>query len=175
MNDVYKELKGNRMKAWVIVISDQDDDPPDAEFCKAYRDAQNIDIPILYDPTGATTVYGYNETTVVSNDEGRIVEVLRSTSENTLPLFVWEDDLVSYLREVILNELAVGPGECSAFTVCADGESCLETPDGKAQVCASPCVPDTDEGCPEDHLCWASVDAPEEGFCFDAAYVPITP
>ena len=58
---------------YLILIADDNGDPPTSAFCKKYGQDYNFaKLQLLYDPIGVTGSYGPKETTVVTNSEGFI-------------------------------------------------------------------------------------------------------
>ena len=69
-----KDAGGEAIEAWVIILYDAESEPPDANFCKGFRDAYGLEsMRVLYDPTQAMTIYSDRETSVVIDGLGQIV------------------------------------------------------------------------------------------------------
>ncbi len=61
------------LAGYLILIADDQGDPPTSAFCKQYQATYGFQkLKLLYDPTGITGAYGPKETTVVTNPEGLI-------------------------------------------------------------------------------------------------------
>ena len=158
MDEIYEELKDQGYESWAILIYDQNGEPPTKEYCKAYRDGYGLKMRVLYDPNGATQMYGDKETSIVSNEAGVIVYEAHS-------------DLPSALRQAIEDELDAGYGECSDAAVCGD-EYCAPTPTGDAKICAPMCTYGDDSTCPAGEGCFRYDDSKEKGFCFALDLIP---
>lgn len=73
MNAVYEAHAGEGLVAYAILISDAFGNPPTAHDCRAWRDEKQLEMTVVYDPTGATSDYGAKETSVVTDPRGTIV------------------------------------------------------------------------------------------------------
>lgn len=107
MDDIYEDLKDEGLEAWVIIINDQNAEPPTKEFCKAYKEGYDLKMRILYDPNLVTAIYGDKETSIVTNESGVIVHEAHS-------------DLPEVIRKAIEDELAADYGECSNPAACGE-------------------------------------------------------
>jgi len=158
MDDIYEELKDQGYESWAILIYDQNGEPPTKEYCKAYRDGYGLKMRVLYDPNGATKMYGDKETSIVSNEAGIIVYEAHS-------------DLPIAIRQAVEDELKAGYGECSDPAVCGD-EYCAPTPVGDTKICAPMCTFGDDSTCPQGEVCYRYDDSKENGFCFTPDLIP---
>jgi hypothetical protein len=69
-----REAGGEDIEAWVIILYDAESEPPDANYCKAFRDGFGLDaMRVLYDPNLAMGIYGDRETSIVVDALGQIV------------------------------------------------------------------------------------------------------
>ena len=158
MDEIYDEFKDQGFESWVILIYDQNGEPPTKEYCKAYKDGYQLKMRVLYDPNQATAVYGDRETSIVSNEAGNIV-------------FRAESDLPLQLRQAIEDELVAGYGECSTALVCGE-EYCAPSPAGDANICAPLCTYGDDSTCPAGEVCYRYDETKEKGFCFLPSLLP---
>ena len=60
------------VEGYLILIADKQRMPPTKAACRQYREDYNIQIPLLFDPSGLTTQYGTMETTYVLNQDAVI-------------------------------------------------------------------------------------------------------
>ena len=61
------------VKAYLIMIADQQNQPPSAAACQKFRDDYKIDgITVLYDPTGISAPYGGMETTYILDSDAKL-------------------------------------------------------------------------------------------------------
>ena len=140
------------IKAWVIIIYNSNGGPPDAEYCKAFQETHGLEMEVLYDPTGASMVYGDKETSVISNELGQIVSK-------------FHDDALSAIMEVIQDEAEAGVGQCSTQAICPEGDYCLPTPSGVGKECTQLC--DADQACPDvEDSCYVYDAGNASGACF---------
>jgi hypothetical protein len=159
MNDQYAQLKDQGLEAWVILIQDDQFQYPNAAYCTKYKKSHGIDMRMLFDPTGATAIYGGKETSIVTNEAATIV-------------YETHADLVTQVTNAIVGELAALPGECSDASVCAEGDMCMPTPAGDAKKCAPICVHGDPASCPEGEVCWRYSAGAPTGACFAAEEIP---
>ena len=72
MDDIYEDLEPYGLQAYVILMADQLGGPPTQAACKKYRTDHDIQMPMLYDPTGMSSIYGGMETSMVITPSGVI-------------------------------------------------------------------------------------------------------
>ncbi|MEE2779418.1 MAG: hypothetical protein VYE15_02765 [Myxococcota bacterium] len=145
----------------IVLVYDSNWEPPSQAYCKAFREEIGLTVPVLYDPTEATSIFvnpvddKVHETTLVTNEEGVIA-------------FKTHSDTEAAIIANVEAELAAELGQCSSANVCADGENCLPAPAGPGKLCATLCSVDEND-CPDGQLCWSYGSA--TGACFDAELV----
>lgn len=149
------------LAARIVLVYDNNWEPPNQAFCQAFRQQVGIEVPLLYDATGVTGIYRrlsdnkLHETTLITNEEGVIA-------------FKTHSDTATGITTNVLAELAAELGECSSANVCGEEESCLPRPTGTGKLCAALCsVADND--CPQGQSCWSY--GSTTGACFDEALV----
>ena len=159
-------MEESGLEARVVLVYDNMWAPPSQEFCKAFEAQVGLTVPLLYDPTGVTAIYGdinnnnkVHETTMVTNEEGIIA-------------YKTHKDTESGVMSNIVAELLAEFGECSSISVCAPEQSCLPTPLGDTKKCAAICDPTESESCVDDQTCYVyAADAPT-GACFPDEIIP---
>ena len=142
------------IRAWVIIIYNSVGDRPDKQFCKAFKESYGLQMKVLYDPTGATQVYGDKETSIISNELGQIVSR-------------FETDATNAIMEAIKAEAEAGIGQCSTQAICAEGDYCLPAPSGDGKECTQVC--DVGQECPDEgDICHVYEEGNTSGACFPA-------
>lgn len=149
------------IEAWVIILYDAEGEPPDANFCKGFRDNYNLTgTRVLYDPWLASTIYGDKETSIISNEAGQIVSKHHS-------------DALAAIMKVIEDELEAGPGQCSTPAICAEEEFCLPTPTDDGKACTTLCDNADPVPCPEEgDVCYIYKEGNTNGACFSPDMLP---
>ena len=149
----------------IVLVYDNNWEPPGQAFCKAFRTQIGLTVPLLYDPMGITNIYRQlsddklHETTLVTNEEGMIA-------------FKTHKDTESGIVSNVLAELSADFGECSSVSVCGSGESCLPTPLGNAKKCAAICDPAENEPCLNNQTCYVYTADALTGACFPDEIIP---
>ncbi len=159
MDDVYEDLKDDGLVAWVILIQDDQFQYPDAAYCEKYKKFQEIEMRVLYDPTGATSIYGGKETSIITNEAATIV-------------FEAHADLTNQITQAIIGELSALPGECSDSQICQGDDKCMPKPVGDKKKCTALCVVDDAASCPDGQVCWQYQAGATTGACFDSSELP---
>ena len=73
LDNMFSSYVDQGLAGYLILIADDQGDPPTSAFCKQYQATYSFQkLRLLYDPTGITGTYGPKETTVVTNPEGLI-------------------------------------------------------------------------------------------------------
>ena len=159
MNDVYKDLKDDGLEAYVILIQDDQFQYPDAAYCEKYKKQHEIEMRMLFDPTGATSIYGGKETSIITNEAATIVYEAHA-------------DLTTQITQAIVAELSALPGECIDSQICKGDDKCMPKPVGDKKKCAALCITDDPASCPEGQTCWQYQAGATTGACFDGADLP---
>ena len=142
------------IRAWVIIIYNSEGEPPNKQYCKAFKESYGLEMTVLYDPTGASLVYGDKETSIISNELGQIVSK-------------FDYDATNAILEVIKAEAEAGIGQCSTQAICAEGDYCLPTPSGEGKECTQLC--DVGQDCPDPgDACHVYEEGNTSGACFPA-------
>ncbi len=74
MDKVAAAYKSQGLESYLVLLQDNQGNPPSTAFCKSWS-AQNKTAftKVLIDPLLATSIYGGKETSLVTNEDGRIV------------------------------------------------------------------------------------------------------
>ena len=153
------------LAARIVLVYDNNWQPPNQAFCQAFRQQVGIEVPLLYDATGGTGIYRrlsdnkLHETTLITNEEGIIA-------------FKTHKDTESGIVSNVLAELSADFGECSSVSVCGSDESCLPTPLGVAKRCAAICDPTENEACLNNQTCYVYTANAATGACFPDEIIP---
>jgi hypothetical protein len=160
MNTEFLEINDDRLVAWIILIQDSLFELPDATYCKQYEAQHAFSMPLLFDPTGATSIYGGKETSIVTNENGTIV-------------FEGHSDSIATIRAAVEAELATPHGQCNSAVVCSDNEYCLPLPVTETgNICTTTCTYGDDSTCPEGQTCWRYSEDKTTGACFMPELLP---
>ena len=159
-------MEESGLEVRVVLVYDNMWTAPSQEFCKAFKTQVGLTVPLLYDPTGVTAIYGdvnnnnkVHETTMVTNEEGIIAyKTHKDTKEGVM-------------SNVVL-ELLAEFGECSSKSVCETEESCLPTPLGDTKRCTTICDPAESEPCVDGETCYIYVEGTSTGACFPDEMIP---
>ena len=163
MDVEFDDLRQFGLETWIILLQDSNFSTPTSDYCKTFKAQHNLKMRVLYDASGVTGIYGIKETSIVSNEQGIIVNKFLSDSPATI-------------KEALIKELATGPGQCKDDLIC-QGAQCLPTPSGDGYVCATQCDPAAPSSCPEGKSCYSysEADAPSMAgisACFKMGLVP---
>jgi len=142
----------------IVLLYDNQGQPPTQAFCQAYKQQYNIQIPLYFDAQHQMKVYGEHETNLILNESGRIVARIIGDSNQVF--------------SAIEAELAVGEGECSTAFACSAEESCLPSPAGDAKLCAELCKTTDADPCPNGGVCYSYTPGGDNGACFPANMIP---
>ena len=155
--EALKEAGQEGIDAAVIIIYDSEGNPPDGHYCSAFKESYDLQMRVLYDPTGASRIYGNKETSIISNELGQIVAK-------------YHDDALGSILTVIEDEANAGVGQCSTKDICSSHEYCLPTPEGVGKECTVLCDIEDDQPCPNaGDVCHVYEDGNTNGACFPAA------
>ena len=163
MDIEFDDLRKYGLETWIILLQDSNFETPTPEYCSNFKKQHNLKMRVLYDGNGVTGLYGIKETSIVTNEQGVIVDKFLS-------------DAPTLIKQALIKELATGPGQCKDDLIC-EGEQCLPTPSKDGYVCASQCDPAAPNSCPDSKTCFSytAEHGPElEGVaaCFHEALIP---
>ena len=158
MDDLFEPYLDQGLEAWVILLANSNFEPPDAAYCKQYKQQHGLKMRVLYDANAVTPIYGGKETSIITNEEGTIVyKVLSDAPESILA--------------AMLAELETGVGQCNTDLICDDFEKCLPTPASNGYVCALMCTPGEEGACPDGQSCHTAASGAYSA-CFDDDLIP---
>ncbi len=140
MDIEFDDLRQFGLETWIILLQDSNFATPTSSYCKTFKAQHNLKMRVLYDASGVTGIYGIKETSIVSNEQGVIVNKFQSDAPATI-------------KEALVKELATGPGQCKDELIC-NGHACLPTPAADAMVCAEQCDPAAPNSCPTGKSCF---------------------
>ena len=160
MNTVYEELNDPGLEAWVVLWQDSQFNSPTEGYCKQYLATHPMSMKLLYDPQGGTEVgigiYGEMETSLVTNEDGRIVAKFLKDSPGLI-------------RTAILQELVDVDNVCMQTSECASGQGCVPLPEPiqghDVHVCAPFCDLTGADTCPAGTLCTQLQEGQDNGAC----------
>ncbi len=160
MDTLFAPYYEQGLEAWVILLADGNFQVPTPGYCQQFKDLHNLQMRVLYDGDQVTGMYGQKETSIISNEAGTIV-------------FEGHSDAAQTILNAVIDELNVGPGQCTHDQICQGEGKCLPTPGNTAYVCADMCTEGDDSACPEGHSCYTY--GPElQGYsaCFKDKLIP---
>ena len=146
MNDIYETLNDPGFVAWVILIQDSSFELVTEAYCKQYAATHPMSMRLLYDPTGATSIYADDEASheisIISDENGAIVSRFVA-------------DQAEIIRKAIIVELTDVEGGCWDANQCETGQYCVPLPyevEGhEVSICAELCGEDAP--CPAGKTC----------------------
>mgnify|MGYP005672642217 FL=1 len=142
MNKVYEKINDPGLVAWVILIQDSQFNSVTPGYCKQYAQTHPMTMRLLYDPSGDTSIYGGQETSIISDESGTIV-------------FEGHSDAPALIEKALIAELTDVDGACWDANQCTQGQYCVPLPqeiDGyEVSVCAELCADDS--ACPDGKTC----------------------
>jgi hypothetical protein len=142
MNKVYEKLNDPGLVAWVILVQDSTFSLVTDGYCKQYAQTHPMTMRLLYDPTGGTQIYGNQETSIISDENGTIV-------------FEGHSDAPELIEKALIVELTDVEGACWDANQCTQGQYCVPLPQEvqgyEVSVCAELCADDAT--CPEGKTC----------------------
>ena len=156
MNTIYEELNDPGLKAWVVLYQDSQFNSPSAAYCQEYLASHPMSMTLLYDPSGGMSVYGEMETSLVVNEDGRIVNTFYRISP-------------SEIRRALLQELVDVDDVCMQSSQCEEGAGCVPLAQPiqghDIHVCAPLCALADPSTCAEGTTCTQLQEGQDGGAC----------